>query len=366
MWRRFSPQAFLQGEGVSANPRFHDEYTVGWICALPIELDAAKAMLDNIHPSLPIPAADENAYTLGSIGGHNVVIACLPKQTIGTTAAAKVVTQMQCTFAVKIGLLVGVGGGIPSKLKLGDVVVGTEWVQWDFGRVVQGGFQQTSKRNTPPNNLLTAISKLRALRRMDRAKGGEKYFKFAINTFAKFHPSLRGPRGFTLLMSTLLAPATSRIRPARVRYGLIASGNRVIKDAGCRDEIDRSLGGDVLCIEMEAAGLLNFPYIPIRGICDYADSRKNDDWQQYAAAAAAGYARELLESIHPEGQSIKSFFGRLLMSLPKDGANRRVFGTLMVIFGTLMVGFPSRVAECPYEGLYWLSAVNYSSGDDGS
>ncbi|KAF3107619.1 hypothetical protein TWF706_008204 [Orbilia oligospora] len=305
MWRRFSSQAFLQGEGVSANPRFHDEYTVGWICALPIELDAAKAMLDDIHPSLPIPAVDENSYTLGSIGGHNVAIACLPKQTIGTTAAAKVVTQMQHTFAIKIGLLVGVGGGIPSRLKLGDVVVGTEWVQWDFGRVVQGGFQQTSKRNTPPNNLLTAISKLRALRRMDRAQGGGKYFKFAINTFFKFHPSLRG--------STLLT-STARIRPACVRYGLIASGNRVIKDAECRDEIDRSLGGDVLCIEMEAAGLLNFPYIPIRGICDYADSQKNDDWQQYAAAAAAGYARELLESIHPGGQSIESFIRRLLIS----------------------------------------------------
>ncbi|KAF3316774.1 hypothetical protein TWF173_001437 [Orbilia oligospora] len=237
-------------------------------------------MLDDIHPSLPTPAADENTYTLGSIGGHNVVIACLPKQTIGTTAAAKVVTQMQCTFAIKIGLLVGVGGGIPSKLKLGDVVVGTEWVQWDFGRVIQGGFQQTSKRNKPPNNLLMAISKLRALRRMDRAQSGGRYFKFAIDTFVKFHPSLWG--------SALLTPATARIRPARVRYGLIASGNRVIKDAECRDEIDRSLGGDVLCIEMEAAGLLNFPYIPIRGICDYADSKKNDDWQQYAAAAAAG------------------------------------------------------------------------------
>ena len=46
----------------------------------------------------------------------------------------------------------------------------------------------------------------------------------------------------------------------------------------------------------EAAGLMiDFPCLVIRGICDYADSYKNKDWQEYAAAVAAGYAKELLE-----------------------------------------------------------------------
>ncbi|KAF3275203.1 hypothetical protein TWF970_006925 [Orbilia oligospora] len=172
---RFSFQAFVQGARVSANPRSHDEYTVGWICALPTELTAARAMLDDIHPSLPIPAADENEYTLGSIGDHNVVITCLPKYSIGTNPTARAAAQMLCTFPIKIGLLVGVGGGIPSKVSLGDVVVGTERVQWDFGRVVQGGFERTSQRNKPPDRLLTAISKLKVLREMDRARGrGER------------------------------------------------------------------------------------------------------------------------------------------------------------------------------------------------
>jgi nucleoside phosphorylase len=52
---------------------------------------------------------------------------------------------------------------------------------------------------------------------------------------------------------------------------------------------------DVLCFEMEAAGLMNdFRCIVIRGISNYADSHKNDLWQRYAAAAAAGVAKELL------------------------------------------------------------------------
>jgi hypothetical protein len=69
----------------------------------------------------------------------------------------------------------------------------------------------------------------------------------------------------------------------------------VIKDAATRDQLRQELGGDVLCFEMEAAGLMDtFPCIVIRGICDYADYRKNDLWQGYAAATAAACAKELL------------------------------------------------------------------------
>jgi nucleoside phosphorylase len=89
-------------------------------------------------------------------------------------------------------------------------------------------------------------------------------------------------------------------RDMRVHYGLIASGNQVIKDAAFRDKLNKDLGGHVLCIEMEAAGLVNdFPCIVIRGICDYADSHKNKDWQEHAAAVAAAFAKELLQSIQP-------------------------------------------------------------------
>jgi hypothetical protein len=79
-----------------------------------------------------------------------------------------------------------------------------------------------------------------------------------------------------------------------IHYGLIASGDRVIKTAAGRNAISKDLGG-VLCFEMEAAGpMAEFSCIVIRGISNYADSHKNDIWQYYAAAAAAGCAKELL------------------------------------------------------------------------
>jgi len=89
-----------------------------------------------------------------------------------------------------------------------------------------------------------------------------------------------------------------RPREMLVHYGLIASGNQVIKDAAFRDKVNKGLGGNVHCFEMEAAGLMNdFPCIVIRGICDYADSHKNKYWQEYAAAVAAAFAKEVLSVV---------------------------------------------------------------------
>jgi hypothetical protein len=94
------------------------------------------------------------------------------------------------------------------------------------------------------------------------------------------------------------------LRPPRddgnpvIHYGTIASGNQVIKDAKERDQLGREL--NAICVEMEAAGLVNnFPCIVVRGICDYADSHKNDEWQNYAAAAAAAYAKWFLGYVPP-------------------------------------------------------------------
>jgi hypothetical protein len=54
-------------------------HTVGWICALELELTAAVAMLDKHLASPPKDVKDENSYTLDRIGDHNVVFALLPR-----------------------------------------------------------------------------------------------------------------------------------------------------------------------------------------------------------------------------------------------------------------------------------------------
>ncbi|KAK4069154.1 hypothetical protein Trihar35433_5733 [Trichoderma harzianum] len=278
----------------------HADYTIGWICALSKEQTAAIAMLDQKHPDLPSLANDDNAYTLGSIGGHNIVIACLPKGRYGTNSAATIATKMLSSFpSIKFGLLVGIGGGIPSKVRLGDVVVSTPTdeypgvVQWDLGKAEDGGrFRRTGALNSPPNALLKVLSKLESEHEMQESKISifldemkQKWPRLYPKYF--WNQSLRDPQDQSGEGTAMRCPD--------IHHGLIASGNQVIKDAAVRGRLDEDLGGNVLCIEMEAAGLMNdFPCLVIRGICDYADSGKNKDWQEYAAAIAAAYAKEVL------------------------------------------------------------------------
>jgi nucleoside phosphorylase len=295
----------------------YNDYTMGWVCALPKEQTAATAMLDQRHADLLKPPNDNNIYTLGSIGKHNIVIACLPKGKLGTSSAATVATQMVRTFpSIKIGLMVGIGGGIPPKVRLGDIVVSVPVnqfpgvVQWDFGKAKEGGnFERTGALNNPPTSLLTALTKLETEHDLTGPKIPE-YLDELKQNWPRLAPKyLRSDSLEDLLFEVDYyhinegadcgaIPNNSdeddeescqfcdrakvvkrKPRDMRIHYGLIASGNQVIKDATFRDKLNKDLGGNVLCVEMEAAGLMNnFPCIVIRGICDYADSHKNKDW----------------------------------------------------------------------------------------
>lgn len=106
----------------------NEDYTVGWICALATEYVAAQVFLDHEHGQPNHTAAhDNNDYTLGRIGEYKVVIAVLPGGEYSTASAARVARDMLHTFPnIRIGLMVGIGGGAPSSkhdIRLGDVVV---------------------------------------------------------------------------------------------------------------------------------------------------------------------------------------------------------------------------------------------------
>jgi hypothetical protein len=156
----------------------HEDYTVGWICALPAELAAAVGLLDERHSTLPSRQQDNNTYTFGRIGDHNVAIACLPAGVTGTISVARVATQMLSTFTkLRFGLMVGIGGGVPSKvhdIRLEDVVVSQLMgifggvIQYGFGKTIQEGtFTRTGSLNKPPELLLTALTNFKAKHMME-------------------------------------------------------------------------------------------------------------------------------------------------------------------------------------------------------
>jgi hypothetical protein len=107
--------------------------------------------------------SDDNTYTLGRIGVHNVELACLPAGVAGTISSFK---------WLRFGLMVGIEGGVPSEendIWLGDVVVGKPTgtfggvIQYEFGKTVQEGrFERTCSLNKPPDVILTALANLQA------------------------------------------------------------------------------------------------------------------------------------------------------------------------------------------------------------
>ena len=73
-------------------------------------------------------------YTLGRIGEHNVVIAYLPAGQTGTNSAAAAAVYLKIVFpSIRFGLIIGIGGGVPSKkadIRLGDIVVSQSYVEY--------------------------------------------------------------------------------------------------------------------------------------------------------------------------------------------------------------------------------------------
>jgi len=296
-------------------PRAGD-FTIGWICALPLELSAASAVLDDKYEDINEAAQ----YVLGRIGIHNVVIASLPAGQIGTNSAAATAAQTQSLFpAVQYWLMVGIGGGVPSSvadIRLGDVVVSQPKkchggvIQYDLFKTAPDGQRtRTGSLNAPPSILGTAVNKMRSaldigksriqsclsslsyLNMFDRRCAGPDIL------FESSYKHVEGPTCHQCLEHKVVPRPRRENEEIVIHFGLIASGNQVMKDGMERDSLSAELGG-VLCFEMEAAGLMNnFPCHVIRGICDYADSHKNDKWQRFAAASAAACAKEILSCV---------------------------------------------------------------------
>ncbi|KAB8224380.1 nucleoside phosphorylase domain-containing protein [Aspergillus novoparasiticus] len=260
-----------------------DSYLIAWIAALPIERVVAEAMLDEEHTT---PTAfcrnerDENVYTWGRVGEHNVAIASLP--------------------SILVGLLVGIGGGIvrPEEgydIRLGDTVVSQPRgsiggvCQYDFIKAKPGDRREVKDfLRRPPTVLFNALTSIQANHGREYAKmtkGSRQssgYVHQGFDSDRLFEASCDHVPGLGCHGCNSAYEVHRERREAthpEIHYGTILSRNTLAKDAVTCDQIVANFDEDCICFEMEAASLINhFPCLVIRGICDYHDSSKNDRW----------------------------------------------------------------------------------------
>jgi nucleoside phosphorylase len=345
----------------AVRPRAREDFEIAIICALQVEADVVEALFDEYwdedgdrYGKAP---GDTNAYTTGAIGHHNVVLAHMPG--IGRGSAASVASSFRSSFrGIKLALIVGICGGVPiginaEEILLGDVIISTGVIQYDFGRQVPDRF---IRKNTLEDNLGRPNAQIRSL--LSKLGGNRSRKRLRNNTFC-YLQKLREKEDFpkaryqypgavedklyertyrhkhhglpacticteckskedkvcgialeslcselkcdenklvrrNRLSESIAAGTAAEEQEPYIHFGLIASGDTVMKSGEDRDEV--SAREKVIGFEMEGAGVWdNFPCVVIKGVCDYADSHKNKKWQGHAAATAAACMKAFLK-----------------------------------------------------------------------
>jgi nucleoside phosphorylase len=294
-------------------------YTVAWIAPLEIEVQAALRVLDKVHTGgFPAGPSDDYVFHAGEINGHNIVIATFAAgQPYGTSSATALAGHVRKSFPnLWFGLLVGVAAGLPNfacspprDIRLGDVIVALSAEDCPailpYGLGKQKGatrFELLRYGHSLPQTkriVASAIGKIKA--KEQDAETVLRYYNNMTKKDAKFLDP--GQENDILYLSSNNIPVPRPPRPEagriRVWYGSIGSGDKLLKSRQDRDEMRDKY--NVIGLEMEAAGVMNeIPVGNIRGVCDYGDERKNKDWQPYAAAMAAAFAKAVLLEITPK------------------------------------------------------------------
>lgn len=341
----------------STRSRDHKYFEIAIFCALGFEAGAMIAMFDEIwgQGNQPLRGpGDTNSYTFGRIWQHSVVLVHLPR--MGKMSACEASANLRSSFPyIRLGLLVGICGCVPfsgkQEIFLGDVIIGTQIVQLDFGRLyphafvrknmlqdnlgrpnpeisgflskLQGQNAQTDVKNSMCAELATiskhanfALSK-RPDTSEDRLFEANYSHKHADPKACKICAECTQPEDSVCANALSLSCSELGCDPSRVvprvrkqttshkgygttsddpeiHFGVLASGDQVIKSALHRDHIAKVEG--VIGFEMEGAGLWDtVPTIVVKGVCDYADSHKSKEWQLYAATTAAACTKGLLK-----------------------------------------------------------------------
>lgn len=348
-------------------PKSRDEFHIAIICALTLEADAVLEVFDHHWDededgqSFGKAYRDSNAYSTGVIGQHNVVLAHLPG--MGKVAAGKIAASCRISYPnISLALVIGICGGAPfygkdkAEILLGDVLISTGIVQYDFGWRLPNGFKEKDTLDDSPGRpgleLRSLLSRLKTKRQHGKLQiATQNYLQQVLegtkmsagrpeglddNLFLNDHrhkhqnPSTcsvcaackgnSDPVCDVALKSTCkqlrcdlqqchkrgrlgeveklnekgVADSNNETPFPMIHFGKFASGDSVIKSGEDRDQLTARTGA--IGFEMESVGVWDtFPCVVIKGVSDYADSHKNDDWHHFAAASAAACTKAFLQ-----------------------------------------------------------------------
>lgn len=326
-----------------------DDFKTAIICALPKEAEAVENLLSKRWKTKELGrhAGDQNMYTAGRIGDALVIVVWLDDY--GRTKAASATAQLLFSFKnIEHALVVGICGGVPSpsssqEITLGDIVISTELQQYDVGKQFPNGYR-TGSRAKPRKDMRSFLHKLSTSGQTRRTLDDYlvKHLQLLLSRDAEYAAGVRYPGKHEDILheptyihkhyppsecymctktetvcevardkpcsdlncntseTAKIIPRTrhqssSNASAPKVHFGIVGSGDTVMKSAQHRDAIAEKEG--IIAFEMEGAGVFEGinSIVVIKGVCDYADSHKNKKWQRYAATMAAACTGAFLE-----------------------------------------------------------------------
>ncbi|KXT00135.1 hypothetical protein AC578_3288 [Pseudocercospora eumusae] len=301
-----SPQARLADDGpksrppdlaAGARPCSLDDFRIAIICALQTEFDAVDILLEEVYegeeafrPRHP----DTNTYTFGRLGGKPVVLVNLPS--MGKVSAATVATNLGISFKyIEIAFLTGICGGAEKDdrgngISYGDVIVGKQVVQEDFGRLMDDGMHRRTEVEDVlgrlPPRIRQWIGALSGWRNLKGLKSDVKVIlekTFDNEEFARMFAFPNRHEGEVLPVG----------RDLQILFGRVATSDAVLRSAERRDQMIEQ--DKVIGFEMESAGMWDqLPTVLVKSVCDFANAQKSKEWQPYAALTAAATTQAMI------------------------------------------------------------------------
>jgi nucleoside phosphorylase/tetratricopeptide (TPR) repeat protein len=313
------PKEILKADEAPAFSEGELKPLIGIVAALPHEFAAVKVLLESPRPIFVPGRGAGRQYLYGELpapnGGKHSIVLALPPDTGNNLASARAALLLNHFPSVHTIIMSGIAGGVPhpdksaEHVRLGDIVVSNRdgVVQYDFGKEeLEDGKVKITPRHPPraPSASLIETARLLQAGEMEGERPWERYIAHALERLSAARPPAE---------TDVLASSTNPeeviphpVDPKRVKdlprvfMGPIASSNTLLKNPVKRDQLRDSFG--VKAVEMEGSGIADAAwtgeaqYLVIRGVCDYCDKNKGDDWQVYAAIVAAAYSRALLEA----------------------------------------------------------------------
>ncbi|HNT73514.1 MAG TPA: SAVED domain-containing protein [Anaerolineae bacterium] len=271
-----------------------------------------EAVLQQLEPFEPVRGGESPIYYFCTLpAAHNVYkIAIMQLPQMGNVTAAVDVTQAIAELNPACVLMVGIAAGIRGKVDLGDVIIATQLIYYEQGRIIPKELEIRP---------LTIPADVVLLHSVENYSADECW----NDTLCEHTPNSRGI-------------PTIHFGPFAVGEKVVAAGSYVVNLV--------KLHPKLIGVEMEsygvaaaAASAFSRPrFLAIRGVSDFADEQKSDEYRQYATTAAATFAISFLSS------------GIIPPSIIHTAASPKV-GTLIAIRHLSMEHIPSHtiVASLP-------------------